>query len=250
MYKLSIFTILVVGSIILLLHPSRYLTSAAQTAQVAKPTPAQESPSELVEKGERNRQESAAYTTDDRLKYTKAGTGRMTDEARRLGKDVTFLTEDSFTVLPQAPEPPAKELPNQSVLAIRGYVSRKQSFLTDNETAIFTEYEVTVSEVFKSDSGTEPGDVVFITKPGGALKYEGHVLNDHHSRYLPIEPGEDCLFFVKQGNVRNTYSLYQAISIHGDELRSQVFGPASVDALTVEEALARIRSALEESDQK
>lgn len=249
MYKLVMSAMLLLG-ITLILHPSRYLSAASQQPARATSGPVQERPSELVEKNERNRQESTAYTTDDRLRYTKGNSGKMTTEARRLDRDVTFLTEDSFTVLPQFPEPAAKELLSQSVLAIRGYINRRQAFLTDNDTAIFTEYEVSVSEVFKTESGVQRGDIVYVTRPGGALKYEGHILNDEHSRYLPIEAGQDCLLFLKEGNVKGTYSLYQAISIQGEKITGHVFGPANLDVSTAEEALSQIRSAMTGGDQK
>src|SRR5262249_6889339 len=75
-----------------------------------------EQPTALVEKTDRNKTESAAYTDDRRLKSL-GEEGKMTSEARRLKRDITFLTEDSFTVLPLVPEPPAVALLKHTVLA-------------------------------------------------------------------------------------------------------------------------------------
>src|SRR5215510_12120296 len=144
-----------------------------------------EQPTALLEKNERNKVESAAYTNDSRLK-SNGEEGKMTSEARRLNRDVTFLVEDSFTVLPLTAEPPAVALLKESILAIRGYIESKQSFLTDNETAIFTEYQVKVNEVLKPDSSVGQGDTIFVTRPGGCFIYCGGVLRDLHSRYSPL----------------------------------------------------------------
>jgi hypothetical protein len=205
-------------------------------------TPGTDRPTALVEKNERNRMESTAYTDDARLK-DRGDAGKMTSEARRLNRDVTFLIEDSFTVVPMVPVPPAPSLLKESVLAIRGFVEGKQSFLTDNETAIFTEYQVKVSEVFKSDGGIRAGDTVFVTRPGGSVIYEGHILRDLHSRYAPLEANTDCLFFLKKGSAPGAYSLHQAISIHGEELATHVASPSGLGSTTLTEALAEVRAA-------
>lgn len=232
--------------VLLLVVPVLVVASRSGGVQENKDTrqkrvPKPEQPTEIVEKNERNKMESAAYTNDSRLKSS-GEDGKMTSAARRLNRDVGTLVHDSFSVLPVIPEPPAVALLKDSVLAVRGYIESKQSFLTDNETAIFTEYQVKVSEVLKPDSGVEKDDTIFVTRPGGSVIYEGHILRDEHTSYTPLEAGSDCLFFLKKGNAPGTYLLHQAMSINGQELTAHVFG-RSYFTNTLDEAVAQIRAA-------
>jgi hypothetical protein len=237
-HKLLPIFALVAASILVIAVRSNSSLEQAQKSTA----PAPERPTALVEKNERNRMESAAYTDYSRLKNL-GEEGKLTSEARRLNRDVTFLTEDSFIVVPMVPVPLAPSLLKESVLAIRGFVEGKQSFLTDSETAIFTEYQVKVSEVFKSDGGIRAGDTVFVTRPGGSVIYEGHILRDLHSRYAPLEANTDCLFFLKKGSAPGAYSLHQAMSIHGEELTTHVASPSGLGSTTLTEALAEVRAA-------
>jgi hypothetical protein len=207
-----------------------------------KQQPVQEQPTALIEKNERHKQESLAYSDPTRLNL-KDDAGRLTSEAKRLNRDVTFLIEDGSTILPITPEPPAIELLKDSIVAVRGRIENKQSFLTDDETAIFTEYQVSVSEVFKSKSGVAAGDTVFVTRPGGSVLYEGHILRDEHSRYKPLEAGADCLLFLKEGKAQGTYVLHQAISIDGEELAPHVSGPPDFRHRSAAQALNELRAA-------
>jgi hypothetical protein len=129
-HKLLPLFALVAASILVIAVRSNSSPEQAQKSTA----PAPERPTALVEKNERNRMESAAYTDEDRLKYH----GKLTLTARQLHSDVFLDVEDSFTVLPLIPEVPAEKLLRESVVAIRGHIVNKQSFLTDNDASIFT----------------------------------------------------------------------------------------------------------------
>jgi hypothetical protein len=222
--------------------------SNSRQEQAQKSTPAPERPTALVEKNERNRMESAAYTDDTLVKY-QGDAGRLTLESKRLDQDVTRQVQDSCTVLSMFPEPPAVALLKKSILAIRGHIISKQAFLTDNESGVFTEYEVSVTEVIKSKAPIRPSDSIFVTRPGGSVRYGAHILSEAHSRYGSLEPGSDVLLFLDNGVTPGTYTLYQAILVNGQELTTSVVGPPDFRGMTLTQTLAELRAATRSNTQ-
>lgn len=77
-------------------------------------------------------------------------------------------------------------------------VKSKVSQLTESENFIFTDYEVTVTEVLKdnSDAPLVAGNGITIVRPGGAVRVEGRVVRAIDRSAKPLQVGKQYLFFL------------------------------------------------------
>jgi hypothetical protein len=99
----------------------------------------------------------------------------------------------------EAPEEYFGKLANASDAIIRGRVVQKVSQITEDDTFIFTDYDVEVMEVFK-DNAISPltGRNIIITRPGGKIVVDGTIMQvtDHHFLPLPVD-NKDVILFLK-----------------------------------------------------
>lgn len=77
-------------------------------------------------------------------------------------------------------------------------VTSRSSSLAEDESFIFTDYQVTVEEVLKADPqlGLSTASSMVITRPGGILAIEGRVVIASNRSFEPLEPGKRYLFFL------------------------------------------------------
>lgn len=115
-----------------------------------------------------------------------------------------------------------KDFARQADVVIVGVVQNKSSQLIEQGSYIFTDYELTVEDVLKSNS-TAPlqlnGDVT-VTRIGGAVKLNGHVVRtiDYSEKLLRV--GGRYLLFLKFVPEAGTYrSLRNSLSDGSFQLR-------------------------------
>ncbi len=80
-----------------------------------------------------------------------------------------------------------------------GTVKSKSSQLTDDETFVFTDYEISVSDILKNNRGAviEPGSSITFTGSGGAVILNGHTIRALDERNEPLENGEKYLLYLE-----------------------------------------------------
>jgi hypothetical protein len=103
---------------------------------------------------------------------------------------------------------------------ILGRVTQKTSQLTEDNTFIFTDYDVLVSEVIKSNvAGLGSGTVITVTRPGGKVLLEGVIVTASIDTLLPFSINEgDMVLFLRF--IPET-GAYEAAKDHGSfELRN------------------------------
>ncbi len=109
---------------------------------------------------------------------------------------------------PETPENYFGELAQASDAVIRGIVIRKASQLTEDDTFIFTDYEVMVAEVLKNNAITplSTGAVITITRPGGKVSLDGRIIKviEHSFAPLPLND-HDVVLFLKATPETGTY---------------------------------------------
>jgi hypothetical protein len=98
----------------------------------------------------------------------------------------------------QTPEEYFGKLANASDAIIRGRVVQKASQITEDDTFIFTDYDVEVTEVFK-DNTTSPlatGRNIVVTRPGGKIVVDEIIVEvtDAHFLPLPVDRNDVILF--------------------------------------------------------
>lgn len=103
-------------------------------------------------------------------------------------------------LLPDTPENYFEKLAKTSDAIIRGKAKSKVSQITEDDTFIFTDYDVVVLEVLKNNS-TSPlaaGATITVTRPGGKIVVNDVIVytKDHEFLSLPID-GKDLILFLK-----------------------------------------------------
>ena len=85
----------------------------------------------------------------------------------------------------------------------------KASQITTNGTYIFTDYELSVQDVFKDTrSALKPETIITVTRPGGKILLFGQTANFSDSLFKPLHPGRRYLLFLSY--LPNT-GAYQAV---------------------------------------
>jgi len=124
--------------------------------------------------------------------------------AHNKGKCRTVQTQ-VFTPLGPLPKPDNPEhyfgqLARESDAIVRGKATRKSSQITEDDTFIFTDYDLQVSEVLK-DNPTAPlsqGITITVTRPGGKVLIDGMIAKANDDSYAPLPlNGNEVLLFLK-----------------------------------------------------
>jgi hypothetical protein len=83
---------------------------------------------------------------------------------------------------------------------IRGRVIKKASQITEDDTFIFTDYEVVIMEVFKNNaaSPTDMGNTITVTRAGGKVLVGKTIMEVRDQRFLPLpESSREVILFLK-----------------------------------------------------
>lgn len=90
-------------------------------------------------------------------------------------------------------------LTRKSDAVILGRVRSKSSQLLDEGTFTFTDYEIAVTEVLKSNAvvPVELNSNITYTSTGGAIQLNGHIISAVDYRNEPLQVGEDYLLYLK-----------------------------------------------------
>lgn len=80
-----------------------------------------------------------------------------------------------------------------------GSVLSKASQIIEEGTFAFTDYELTVEEILKNNSVTQiqPNSTITVTRSGGTVSLNGHVIRAKDYRNEPLEIGGRYLLFLK-----------------------------------------------------
>jgi len=132
--------------------------------------------------------------------------GDVIEENDREGKsgDISgSLGEHEGFFMPDTPEPKMSALLATLSCAadaiVVGSAKGKASHVTEDETFIYTQYEFTVERILK-DNPSSPiasGGSIDVTRPGGIIKLDGHLIKIEERSYEPLQKGMKYLLFLK-----------------------------------------------------
>lgn len=101
------------------------------------------------------------------------------------------------------PTPPFNEFLRQQTCGadavVLGVVNNKNSQLIEDGTFIFTDYDISVREVLKDNQAApvRQGDEITVTRLGGAIKLNGHIVRATDPSMGPLRVGETYLLYLK-----------------------------------------------------
>lgn len=82
---------------------------------------------------------------------------------------------------------------------VLGFVNSKSSNLTDAGNFLFTDYEVTVKEALKTNAAAPfaPGEQITVTRSGGAVMLNGHVVRAINQNQKNLQIGKFYLLYLR-----------------------------------------------------
>ena len=130
---------------------------------------------------------------------------------RLLDHMVSLSVHDALG--PAAPPKPLahvlKALTCEADAVFSGFVSQAASFPTENGELLFTDYQVTVGDVFSSRNESElaAASTTVVTQVGGAMELEGGTISTTLPGYPDLKPSREYVFFGRLLPRTKTYHL-------------------------------------------
>jgi hypothetical protein len=180
----------------------------APTSQGQKEQNANEQPT-VVKRGEVTRDERE-YSKEYAMIYSFRHGRKFSDlieENERLGKGNEpirgFLGERETFFLPDTPVITSAEFLNHlscnSDAIIIGFVKGKTSHMTEDETFIYTEYELSIDTVLK-DNATSPiksNTNIRTSRPGGSVMLDNRTITIEDRSFEPLQTGKTYMLFLR-----------------------------------------------------
>lgn len=105
-----------------------------------------------------------------------------------------------LTQEPEVPETFFRELARTSDAVVRGRVTKKTSQVTEDDSFLFTDYDVNVVEVLKNNAAASlaSGGVITVTWPGGKVLLDGIIVTAIDRNLLPLPTnGHDIVLYLQ-----------------------------------------------------
>lgn len=154
-----------------------------------------------------------------RLYQSYKGIGDLRRLAEKSTGDVEVLTGAGQQIFySQAGPTDSETFLNREVAkadaVVMGTVKSQQSFLTDEGTFVFTDYDFVVDEVLKKNAIVPlvSSETIVVTRPGGSLQLAGHTVRALDESLQPLEKGHRYLLFL---NYISATGGYEAFNAHG-----------------------------------
>lgn len=99
---------------------------------------------------------------------------------------------------PKTPEEYLSELTQTSDAVIKGTIIRKVSQITEDDSFIFTDYDIVVTEIIKNNATVplELGKPIIVTRPGGKITKNGILVKVDDEKFLPLPLNHNVLLFL------------------------------------------------------
>jgi len=141
---------------------------------------------------------------------------RVIVETNLLGR--TFLTSEQ----PQTPEEYFSKLAQESNAIIRGKVIRKASQITEDDSFLFTDYDVLVLEVLRNAHTISPGATITVTSLGGKIVVDEVILKAGGNGDITFKINQEVLLFLNSIPETGAYKLTRsnaAFELNGTSVR-------------------------------
>jgi hypothetical protein len=176
----------------------------------------QEQASKEQEQTKRLREHGKLYKSDNKRKLS----------TLRAGEELAIIEmgESPLSTHPGADLEQLRATACGSDAVVIGNVVDSVSALTENETFVFTEHTLNVSEVLKNNTSApiSAGGQIVVTRPGGTLEINGGRVRAETEAILPFRVRAQYLLFLKFVHGTGAYRAYGPGSF---ELQGQKYVP-------------------------
>ena len=152
---------------------------------------------------------------------------RLSDLIARRRHDIGISSTSCFGGDPNAPPfDPSGYVHRLSCGAdaiVIGVLKSKSSQLTESGTYIFSDYEVTIEEVFKDNMAApiQNGNEIIVTRPGGRIRLNGYTVEATSNTFRPFIMGGRYILFLRLVPESGAYvaSGDKSFELLGDNIR-------------------------------
>lgn len=93
---------------------------------------------------------------------------------------------------------------------VRGVVKDMSSQLTEGESFVFTDYEITVKEVLKNNEASPIGNGITVTRPGGIILLNGKRVRAIDESFQPLKVDREYILFLRFLPETGTYESIES----------------------------------------
>jgi hypothetical protein len=203
---------------------------AAEAPQKEEPTPVQ-----LGVMTPKQREHSRLYKRYD--------TGRKITKLLQTEKGDVWLSRLSPLgadllngVLPTVADE-VKRITCSADVVVLGIVKSKLSQITEDDSFVFTDYEILVQETLKDSnpSPIQPNQEITVTRPGGTVSVKGRIVTALDESFQPLKIENQYVLFLRSVSGSDAYSSIESgesFEIHKDQIKS--LGKEPLSRLTLE----------------
>ncbi|HEU4387847.1 MAG TPA: hypothetical protein VFV34_08625 [Blastocatellia bacterium] len=142
----------------------------------------------------------------------------------RIVETMVFIGSSPELIQPETPESFFGRLAQNSDAIIRGRVTKKTSQITEDDSFVFTDYDVVTNEVLKNNVAApiETGTTITITRPAGKVVLDGVIVKATDAAFAPLSLNNEVVLFLKYLPETGTYQTSQAtgsFELDGSSLR-------------------------------
>jgi hypothetical protein len=176
----------------------------------------------------------------DRARY-----GKIVEDVRI--KYITYA-ESWIESLPAIPV-------KRSNIILTGSVAGSRAFLSKNKTNVYSEFNVKVDSLVRTDNGIAitPEQIIAVNRMGGGVRFaSGHIQNYWLSGAGALEMGEKYIVFLKRDDSMGGFLLLTAFKIENEKIFpiDDTLGVAAYKGVMYTEFLKEIEKAITTSQNK
>jgi hypothetical protein len=230
---------IVVGVLLL----AALVLSAVTLVRVINPSPVRATSNQSQGKGKLDVQpaavdiiDSAPAPKDSHERAKRIAKNSRYDKNDKRARRLTELPSGAGAVYGNEQPPPLAVPVKQSDAIVIGRVTKAQPYLTDTETSMYTELNVTVEQVLKNDGipSAAVGSILTVDREAGAMRlHDGRVIH-YETGGLGSVPrnGHRYLLFIKRIHDGTDITIVTGYELRGGKVfpldgEAQIFDPAT-----------------------
>ena len=151
---------------------------------------------------EKQRTHSKLYSNyrQERGGRTISGLAAQAKGKSKIAKTIAFVGHREVLTEPETPEVYFGELAQASDAVIRGRIAKKVSQITEDDSFVFTDYDVVITEVIKNNVAAPvyTSATITVTRPGGRVLLDGIIIEaeDRSFEQLSVNNHDVVLFLL------------------------------------------------------
>lgn len=142
-------------------------------------------------------------------RYNRPNSDSLVNENRNVGVIIgrPFAKEDSSNNFIPSQQTHFQKLACQADTIVIGKVKSKNSQLSEDNTSVFTDYQIEVNTILKTKlNNILPNNLITVTRSGGRVKFNNHLIEVIDKSYKQLKIGGEYLIFLNYLNDSDSFA--------------------------------------------